>query len=268
MLRDARVRSILPGIESFSNKILRMMRKGSTGLQNLQILRWSMEFGIDVIWSFLYGFPGEPEAEYEQLAAFVPLVVHLQPPSYCIPVQLDRFSPYFNQSAAFGLTNVRPAAAYRYIYPLPDEQLRNLAYFFDFDLDDPKNPAEYARSLIQAVEGWSNLHRCPPEDAPRLDLYQSLNSLLISDTRPSAVRPFHVLDGLAAQVYLLCDSVQTVNILARKLTTEVGDIRAILDRLVRDLLVVEMEDQYISLAVMRNRAEVREAAEQAAEAPE
>jgi len=62
------VKYIQPGIESLSDVILRLMRKGTTGLRNLQLLRWCSEIGMDVTWRILHGFPGEPVSEYERMA--------------------------------------------------------------------------------------------------------------------------------------------------------------------------------------------------------
>ena len=39
------VRWIQPGIESFSNPVLRLMKKGTTAFQNIQLLRWCRELG-------------------------------------------------------------------------------------------------------------------------------------------------------------------------------------------------------------------------------
>ena len=58
-LENGGVYALQPGIESFSNEVLRLMGKGCTGLQNIQFLRNCEELGIIAIWNFLYGFPGE-----------------------------------------------------------------------------------------------------------------------------------------------------------------------------------------------------------------
>ena len=63
-LRDAGVRHIQPGIESFSDPVLRLVRKGTSALQNIQLLKWCKELGIEPIWNLLWGFPGEPPEEY------------------------------------------------------------------------------------------------------------------------------------------------------------------------------------------------------------
>ena len=136
LLREGGVCGIQPGIESLSNSVLRLMKKGSTGSQNIQLLRWCRELGIDVVWNILAGFPGESPAEYDRQADLIPLLTHLSPPACCTPVRLDRFSPFFTRPAEFGFERVRPAAAYYYVFPLERHELARLAYFFDFDYSD------------------------------------------------------------------------------------------------------------------------------------
>ena len=69
MLADSGIRWIQPGIESLSDSTLKLMAKGVTELQNIQLLKWCMEFGVSVDWNFLYGFPGERDEELEQVAS-------------------------------------------------------------------------------------------------------------------------------------------------------------------------------------------------------
>src|SRR5258708_22444047 len=64
LLRRAGVRRIQPGIESFSDSVLRLMRKGVTGLQNIQLLKWCKEVGVEPHWNFLWGFPRADPAGY------------------------------------------------------------------------------------------------------------------------------------------------------------------------------------------------------------
>jgi len=52
-LRDAGVMSIQPGIESFGDNVLALMRKGVTALQNIQLLKWCTELGVRPYWNVL-----------------------------------------------------------------------------------------------------------------------------------------------------------------------------------------------------------------------
>lgn len=258
MLYAGGVRSIQPGIESFSNQVLRLMKKGCSGFQNIQLLRWCEEMGIQVGWNILSGFPGESATEYEHMAKLVPLLTHLAPPTGCSPVRLDRFSPFFTQADAFGLGRVRPAPAYYYVYPLGRRELARLAYFFDFDYPNEVHPFEYTLGLSREVNRWLELRALGPEQHPRLDVEWRQDRLVFTDTRPAATAGSHELRGLAAEIYLQCDVSQTVSGLKRQLANgpEEAEIRKELLRCLNARLMVEEEGHYLSLAVMRNRASI------------
>ncbi len=142
-LRAGGVNQIQPGIESFSDAVLTLMSKGCTGFQNIQLMRWCREVGIEVSWNILGGFPGEDPAEYERMAMLIPKLTHLDPPCSCGMVRLDRFSPFHGEPERFGFTNLRPAQAYFYVFPLGRRDLSKLAYFFDFDYPDRRDPQAY-----------------------------------------------------------------------------------------------------------------------------
>ena len=111
LLRDARISEIQPGIESLSDAVLKLMRKGVSGLQNIQLLKWCKELGVKCDWNFLWGFPGEAAEEYARLAGVVPLLTHLQPPESYATIRLDRFSPNYFDAERMGFTEVQPLAA-------------------------------------------------------------------------------------------------------------------------------------------------------------
>jgi ribosomal peptide maturation radical SAM protein 1 len=257
VLRDGGVRAIQPGIESFSDEVLRLMRKGCTGFQNIQLLRWSKELGIEVAWNLLAGFPGESPGEYDRMARMVPLLTHLSPPVCCTPVRLDRFSPFFSRPQDFGFTRVRPAPAYFYVFPLGRRELSRLAYFFDFDYGDGRNPDTYLIGLQREVGRWWNLQAAVPARRPKLDAEFTADGLVVTDTREVASAARHHLTGIAAEVYARCDSAQTIASLLRQLPPRSEELvlKATLRALRNANLVFEEGEQFVSLAVFRNRPE-------------
>ena len=257
-MREGGVGTVQPGIESFSNATLALMRKGCTGLQNIQMLRWCAELGIVTAWNLLYGFPEELPAEYERMAELVPRLTHLPPPAFCCRIRLDRFSPLYMRAGELGLGNVRAMKAYSYVFPLPESALRELAYFFEFDYRDGRNPAEYARPLIERVEEWIRLGESIPA---RLDAYGTGDLLVIEDTRPCATGRQHIFTGLAARVYRECDSAARPGTLAGRVGAEEAEIRRVVGRFLEERLMAEMDGQVLSLAVFRDRetAAMREA---------
>ncbi len=155
LLARAGVRKIQPGIESLSTRILKLMRKGITGLRNVQTLKLAAEAGVFVEWGHLYGFPGEQEQDYRNILTLVPALTHLSPPSSLSRVRADRFSPYFNSPEAFG-TTIQPLPAYAHIYPFEAESLRRLAYHFEMTgfADDAIDQVHV--KLSEALQLWSD----------------------------------------------------------------------------------------------------------------
>jgi ribosomal peptide maturation radical SAM protein 1 len=270
LLRAGGVKTIQPGIESFSNEVLRRMRKGCTGLQNIQLLRWCEEVDMTVAWNILAGFPGENPDDYAAMARLLPLLSHLQPPSSCAPVRLDRFSPLFTRAAEFDLRRVRPSAAYYYVYPLGRRELARLAYFFDFDYADGQRPTEYIGDVRREVERWLTVRSVDPGRRPRLDVTLDDDGRLdIDDTRACATKPRHHLEGLAAQLYIACDTAQTASSLSAHVApgTDGPTVAEVLAGLCAAQLMVEMEGRFLSLGLFRNRARLSAAASTGAHVP-
>ena len=132
-LRAAGVSRIQPGIESLSDHVLKLMRKGTAELRNVQLLKWCREYKVGVDWNLLYGFPGESREDYDQMLAMLPAIEFLDPPAACGPIRMDRFSPYCESTDEFGLTNVRPMKPYQHLYPFSHTSLMRITYHFDFD---------------------------------------------------------------------------------------------------------------------------------------
>ena len=232
------------------------MKKGCTGLQNIQLLRWCEELGIIVAWNLLAGFPGESASEYERMAELLPLLTHLQSPASCSPVRLDRFSPFYMRSSELGLVRLRPKPGYYYAYPLGRRDLARLAYFFDFDYADGRDPYSYLGDVQAEMLRWWNARTTEPEQLPRLDAFCNGDAVTIKDTRPAALQSEQELAGLAAQLYLRCDAAQSLANLQREFSdvAEGQEIRRTLEECIAAKLMIEMDGQYLSLAVMRNRS--------------
>src|SRR5947209_12986231 len=76
-MKAAGIVALQPGIESLSTYVLGLMRKGTTALQNIQMLKWCKEIGIVPHWNVLYGFPGERPSDYLEMAHLMGALHHL-----------------------------------------------------------------------------------------------------------------------------------------------------------------------------------------------
>ena len=253
LLREAGITTIQPGVESLSNPVLEIMRKGVKCLQNVQLLKWCKELGVTPIWNILWGFAGEPPEAYEQMAALIPRLTHLEPPASAGSLRLDRFSPNFNHPEQFGFTAVEPYPSYHYVYPLEREAVANLAYHFTFQYLQPQDVEGYTQPLREQLRLWQEHH-----SSSLLFSVDKGSHLLIWDLRSTADQPLQILTGELRLLYLACDSIQTRHQLqAHQLQalaapadqTGSGSIADQLRPLVDTGLMLQDGDSYLSLAV-------------------
>jgi ribosomal peptide maturation radical SAM protein 1 len=260
ILHEAGVSRIQPGIESLSDHVLKLMRKGTTALRNIQLLKWAQEYNIIVEWNMLYGFPGETPEDYRTILDLLKQIRFLRPPGATGPIRLDRFSPYHNAPAEFGLINVRPLSTYRYLYPFDDESLLHISYYFDFDYDRATDPTGYAAEVIAYIHDW----RANPKAGELRSISRSdessngspNGSLTILDTRPNASSPTLILTGLEKAAYEFCDDIQSGTSVVRHLCNAFPEeeftresVLRFLDSLVAHGLMITDGSNYLSMAL-------------------
>jgi ribosomal peptide maturation radical SAM protein 1 len=261
MLRDAGVTWIQPGIESLHTQVLKLMNKGVRASTNVQLLKWSREFGIRLSWSILYAFPQEKDEWYAETAEWLPMICHLQAPCSFNPIRIDRYSPYHYAPERFGL-KLLPGRMYRHVYPVAEEDLADLVYFFNYEgeinswertCDEREDsPTPGIDAVGRWILPWSRLFW---DDLRILCMSEEDDEVAILDTRPCASERSFRLRGLSRQVFLLCDEAPAAAQLPAELRArfgvEVGPevlANAIAELKERKILL-ELDGRLISLAI-------------------
>jgi ribosomal peptide maturation radical SAM protein 1 len=254
-LARAGVRIIQPGIESLSTHVLRLMRKGTTMLQNVRVLKWGQYYGLAVHWNLLTGFPGETPADYERQAELFPLLVHLQPPNGGGQIWLERFSPYFTDPS-FPVTDVAPWEAYRFVYPEDRLDLRKIAYFFGYAMGETV-PPECLEGVQRAMQAWQDLWGQPK--LPVLVYQRAPDWIQIVDRRAPDAPRVHAFHGLEAAIYEACGDTdhspaRVAGMLREERGADVdaGAVEGVLERFCELGLAIHEDGSYLSLALPVN----------------
>ncbi|WP_170335989.1 RiPP maturation radical SAM C-methyltransferase [Ruegeria arenilitoris] len=240
-LADGGVRKVQPGIETFDTKTLTHMRKGVSGIQNIQTLKLCAEAGVFVEWCFLFGFPGENPEGFERMAHLIPHLHHLQPPGSVGPVRADRFSPYYDYPEAYGI-QVRPAKPYKYIFDVPKEDLTQFSYHFDIIDKSDTTAQNRAEPTLKALTVWQN-------DAGSAELY--LDKDVAIDTRCPDQRIEHQLSPAECAVLAHASTIVGATQLEERVAPQFGQmsVRKAVERLCElNLLTVE-QDALLSLVL-------------------
>ncbi len=213
-LYQAHVRWIQPGIESLNSNVLHLMKKGVSAWQNIQTLKYARQFGIYLSWNVLAGFPGEKDEWYESMSNLPALLNHLQPGGFTI-LRYDRYSIYHRDFVDYDLDLV-PFAGYAQVYPLSQQALNDLAYFF-YDRNTPysnnRQAIEYNSKkrpwLHSALKNWRKWsHKWSGKVT--LAAKQEGDKLVVTDTRPITQCSKVSLDKVESEILLYCDKAPTL----------------------------------------------------------
>ena len=242
----AGVKSVQPGIESLSTPILRLMKKGTSAFHNVRLLKYAAQYGLNLVWNVLYGFPNESPDEYRTQSELIPKLLHLQPPlSSASPVRLDRFSPLYFRSEELGVHNIVPAPAYREIYDLSSEALPEIAVFFEFDGDYQGSPDEYVKPLRRAIDAW----RATAGHSALVGIDDNDVFCVLDKRRPEAPHIWRFTDCARSILMLSQHGIAEHDLRARLSSEDPIEIDQALGRLAEFSLIVSLDERWLSLIV-------------------
>ena len=259
-LADAGICWIQAGTESLSDEILRLFNKRTSALRNIETLKYAREHAVKVSWNMLYGVPGATDDAYDGITRLIPLLHHLEAPSHH-PIRFERFSAYVADPARFGL-RLRPLPFYRHIYPFPEADLPDFAYFFDDERRSqpqarPERPAEIR--MCDAIGTWRRAYYDKPS-RPRLVIEGCDGGSIIRDTRACATSSEHALDRLDTTIYEACRGPATLQQIQASVSVADGAgsetiVPGRLARFLADGLAIQLGDTYLALATRPFAAE-------------
>lgn len=273
-LAKAGIKWIQPGIEGLHDDFLKIIKKGTTAIQNVAALKWCRSYGIRVTWNLLCDAPFEKEQWYEEMIEWLPLITHLHPPfDQMAKICYHRFSPYFNKPNEYGLT-LEPTKSYQYVYPLNSEKIYNLAYFFNQASDKTegvytlnftfKSEITAHRKLQALLDDWSD--SWINNVIPMLFMVDQGEQIIIMDSREVATNFTHTLKGLTAQIYRLIAEPTPKERLINKLSelAQVGEkyseteIEESLQFLLENKLIIHLSKCFMALAFIAESTEMLE----------
>ena len=190
---ESGTRWIQPGIESLSDPVLMLMKKGTSAAVNIECLRLCREYGILPAWSILCGFPEEKEEWYEETNALLPKLFHFRPPNGLISIRFDRFSPYHDNPEKWGL-ELEPFDSYKYVYPSYQDQYSDIAYFFkkrgcpDEEsspvVEKNNNQFKISKNILKEWKEIWNSRQSKGLEQPQLTLLHDSRWHIYDDRRP------------------------------------------------------------------------------------
>ena len=246
MLTECGVRTLQPGIESLSSEVLRLMRKNTSYLMNVRLLKLGRIHGVSIFYNILVGFPDEPADAYLAMSRLLPKITHLEPPKRMRIIEIGRHSPLFEDAEALGVTSLEPSPAYQYIYPVAQQQLRDLATYFTYTYKNPQNLDEYVGPVARELQKWWHY-----QGRSALQVAYETDRSMIFEGRPAFGERITVLTGLEHHLHRACEDIRKLDALKKEFCAQAteAEVDEALASLEERGFIVTDEHRLLSLAV-------------------
>lgn len=242
------------GIESFSSAHLRRLAKGTTTLQNLQVMKTCFELQMYMGAVIIVEFPQTPAEEVLECAQNIL--------DYALPYQpliashfgLEPGSAVYRDPEAFGLSNLRNPEVLRLVLP---EDLWNRLPLYNVEFDHDREPVSW-QPVKDALGRWAARHQELRAQSTRENVDFFRHSLLAyedwGDTLEILDRRTGIdvvtLEGVWRELYLVCMEAQRIETLVRRFQGRASEeeIRGIVGELAEAKLVFVENGRCLSLA--------------------
>ncbi len=239
------------GVEALSTSLLKKLNKGTTAIQNLQIMRDCETPGLpNLTGNLIMHFPSSDEQDVaETLAnlAFASPFRPLKPAAFWLGYE----SPVFRNPRAYGIRKRGNHPFYKRFFPGP--VVRNLTLM----MQDYSGQKRYQRRIWKRVEEevhhwqetYEKLHRSPGS-GPILSFLDGKKFMIIRQRHPGQDDMTHRLTGTSRAIYLFCQAHRSLRaILAHFSPLQEDKFLPFLKMMVAKRLMFNEGDRYLSLAV-------------------
>lgn len=248
-MKNAGVREVQIGIEALSTGLLGKLNKGTTAIENLEVMKNCETLGIKNNSNLILYFPGADAADVAEtmrVLRFARIFHPLRP----VHFWLGMGSPVWQDPRAYGIRAVFNHPAYRAL--LPPEFVKQVPMMIQAYRGDRGLQRKLWRPVKAALREWKKeyaaLHRKPFSE-PILS-YRDGGEFIIIRQRKVAGDPLtHRLAGTSREIYLFCRHQRPFEKIRKRFPAFTEEqIMAFLRQMAVKQLMFEENGRYLSLA--------------------
>jgi len=249
-MRSAGVSEVQIGIEALSTQLLKKLNKGTTTIQNIEIMKHCEELGIVNHSNLIIHFPGSDSGDVKQTMENLRFAMYFRPMKF-VPFWLGLESPVWQNPKHFGIKSVFNHPNYAILFP--PEICRQMVFMIQAYRGD----LGYQRKLWQPVKrkirkwkkAYDEIHR-GQRSSPILTYRDGRDFLIITQRRLLTDAFTHRLEGTSREIYLFCRQHRSIKRILNQFPKLTQDkVISFLKMMVNKKLMFEENDRYLTLAV-------------------
>ncbi len=249
-MQTAGMQEVQIGIEALSTRLLKKLNKGTTTIQNIEIMKHCEITGIANSSNLILYFPGSDQKDVDETLRNLDFVLWFRPLKM-VHFWLGLGSPVCQNPETFGLRSVFNHRNYAVLFP------PNVFKAMRFTIQSYRGDLGHQRKLWQPVKkklaawkkSYDELHKGPKHENI-LTFRDGRNFMIIRQKRLNGRALTHRLEGTSRAIYLFCLRHRSLKrILARFPSMAADRIEPFLKIMVDKKLMFRENDKYLSLAV-------------------
>jgi ribosomal peptide maturation radical SAM protein 1 len=252
-MRASGMREVQIGIEALSTCLLKKIRKGTTAIQNLEIMKNCEALGIANISNLIMHFPGSGTQEINETIRAIEFALPYRPLK---PVDfwLGLESPVWQNPKAFGLKAVFNHPYWGYLFPASIFQ--SMSFMIQAYRGDLGYQRKIWRPIRKKAKGWQKTYHeltQGPSSSPILSFRDGGDFLIIRQRRYQSEPLTHRLVTTSRSIYLFCQHHRSIKRIRSQYAAFPEDkVVAFLKMMVDKKLMFQENEKYLSLAVPVN----------------
>ena len=253
IMRDAGMIEVQIGIESLSTRLLRKLNKGTTAIQNLEIMKNCERLGIVNNSNLILQFPSSDMDDVEETLRNLEFAAPFRPLRQ-VNFWLGLESPAWKNPQQFGIKALYNHPLYADILPPNISSMRFLIQAYRGDLGYQKKLWKRVKKKIKAWNmEYESLHNSSFFE-PILSFLDGRDFLIIIQKQFNDRTLTHRLKGKSREIYLFCQHQRSLKKILEHFHEFANDkIISFLQIMVRKKLMFKENENYLSLAVPQQK---------------
>ena len=252
-MQIAGMKEVQIGIEALSTRLLRKLNKGTTAIQNLEIMKHCETLGISNSSNLILYFPSSDQEDVDETLRNLEFVLPYRPLKM-VYFWLGLGSPVWRYPENFGIEAVFNHRNYSGIFPL------EIFNSMQFTIQSYRGGLSHQKKLWipvkKKLKSWKKtydeLHRGSRHENI-LSLRDGRDFLIIRQKRIQGEHLTHRLEGTSRGIYLFCQKHRSLKRILENFTAVGSDkVVPFLRMMVDKKLMFEENNKYLSLAVPAN----------------
>lgn len=249
-MKAAGTREVQIGIEALSTRLLKKLNKGTTAIQNLEIMRDCEALAIANVSNLILHFPDSDEQDVEETLRVLDFARPFRPLRF-VHFWLGLGSPVWQNPELFGLKAVFNHPRYGVIFPR--DVIRSITFMIQGYRGDLGRQKKLWQPVKEKVRTWKKTYKAIHARACRMPILtyrDGRDFLIIRQERWQAEAMTHRLTGTSRAIYLYCQTHRPLNSIFDRFPRISQDkIVPFLRMMVDKKLIFEENQHYLSLAV-------------------